>query len=105
MERILEIEARIIDLLRSRGPVNAYEVMKRLKLPSYGVTGYYLVRGANRGFWKLTKVANKLVVHLPNQDPLTAVTASDVIKCLRRYAKDGEPAAKIYDYLRLCLPT
>ncbi|MEM4898456.1 MAG: hypothetical protein QXR18_09715 [Pyrobaculum sp.] len=102
---IRTVEGQIIDLLKKVGSLNAYEVVRRLNLQSYGVTEYYLTRGAIKGLWKLTKIANKVIVHLPNQDPLTAVTASDVVKCLRRYAKDGEPVAKIYDYLRLCLPT
>ncbi|MEM0464941.1 MAG: hypothetical protein QXT27_06465 [Pyrobaculum sp.] len=105
MDKAVDVAAKIRELLEREGPQYAYRIMQTLGLRSYGATEYYLTWGARRGLWKLTRISGKVIAYLPDQDPTAALTIRDVIKCLRQYVKDGEPAAKIYDYLRLCLPT
>ncbi len=73
------MEDKIIQLLRERGPLSVYQIVKELRAP-YGVVQYYLERLITRGKIYTVKMGTKRYVALNGQDWLRAVTVQDVVE-------------------------
>lgn len=97
------VEERILELLRSQGPQTISSIGRRLGL-SYGAAQWRIFLGERQRLWKTAKIAGKHVVYLPGQDPKAAVTAFDVVICLKKMVGKNDPVEKVYEYLKRCLP-
>ncbi|MEM1568650.1 MAG: hypothetical protein QXI84_09230 [Thermofilaceae archaeon] len=88
--------------LLEKGPAHLYTIAKAFGL-SYGSVQWYAFDGMRKGLWKMRRVAEKVVVYLPGQDPLDAVTMGDLIMCLKRHAPRDKPLRELPNLLRMCL--
>ena len=77
------MESEVLNFVRNGGPVKLYQIAKALNA-SYGTAQYYVSRLERRGLLKTRKIACYVVVYVDGQDPLDAVTAEDLARCLAR---------------------
>jgi DNA-binding Lrp family transcriptional regulator len=73
------VEEEIIRLLKERGPLPVYQLVKELRA-TYGAVQYYIERLMKRGKIYTVKVGARRYVALKGQDWLKAVRVEDVLE-------------------------
>jgi len=73
------VEDKIIQLLRERGPLPVYRIVREMN-STYGAVQYYVERLMKRGKIYTVRVGSRRYVALRGQDWLKAVYVEDVVE-------------------------
>jgi len=73
------VEDRIIQLLRERGPLPVYSIVRELN-STYGAVQYYIERLVRRGKIYTVRIGGRRYVALSGHDWIKAVLVEDVVE-------------------------
>jgi DNA-binding transcriptional ArsR family regulator len=95
------VEEEIIRLLRERGPLPVYQLVKELRA-TYGAVQYYIERLMKQRKIYTVKVGTRRYVALNGQDWLKAVRVEDVLEELNAVLRQAKikPKTPLYEALK-----
>ena len=95
------MEEEIIRLLKEKGPLSVYQLVKELRV-TYGAVQYYIGRLMKRGKIYTVKVGARRYVMLNGQDWLKALRVEDVLEELNAALRQAkiEPKTPLHEALK-----